>query len=112
MFANLVPKTGNEFGAYVLMGDLDIQGYKEMTLPFDGEHALEAVQEEVNTKKNYQTVVDNSPVGESRATGVVRHGLGMRLGMRISCKHPVVCCSIEHAGDDLSKYWVGENGKT
>ena len=43
---------------------------------------------------------------------VVRHGLEKRLGMKISGKHPVVCWLIEHASDLLSKYQVGEDGKT
>ena len=70
--------------------------------------------------------MENSPVGDSRANGaaervveaveeqvrVVRHGLEMRLRMKISGKHPVVCWLLEHADDLLSKYQVGEDCKT
>ena len=73
IFANLAPKKGktHEFGADAMMVGLERQGYKEMILLFDGEHALKAVQEDVNAKRNYQTIVYNSPVGDSRANGAL-----------------------------------------
>ena len=128
IFAHMVPKKGitHEFGADAMIEDLEKLGYKEMILRCDGEPALKAVQEEVKARRNYQTIMENSPVGDSRANGaaeravqaveeqvrVVRHGLETRLGMKISGKHPFVCRLIEHAGDLLSKYQVGEDGKT
>ena len=86
-------------------------GYKKMILRCDGEPALKAVQEEVKARRNYQTIVEHSPVVESGANGaahravqvvevrvrVVRHGLETRLGMKISGQHPFGCWLIEHA---------------
>ena len=128
IFAHMVPKKGftHEFGADAVIEDFEKLGFQEMILRCDGEPALKAVQEEVKARRNYQTIMENSPVGDSRAYGaaeravqaveeqvrVVRHGLEMRLGMKISGKHPVVCWLNEHAGDLLSKYQVGEDGKT
>ena len=128
IFDHMVPKKGftHEFGADAVIEDFEKLGFQEMILRCDGEPALKAVQEEVKARRNYQTIMENSPVGDSRAYGaaecavqaveeqvrVVRHGLEMRLGMKISGKHPVVCWLNEHAGDLLSKYQVGEDGKT
>ena len=123
IFAHMVPKSGltHEFGAGAMVEDLEKLGYKDMILRRDGELALKAVQEEVKARRNYQTIVENSPVGDSRANGaaeravqaveeqvgVVRHGLEMRLSILVCGKHPVMSCLIEHAGDLLSEYQVG-----
>ena len=128
IFAHMVSKKGitHEFGADAMIEDLEKLGYKEVILRCDGEPALKAVQEEVKARSIYQTIMENSPAGDSRANGaaeravqaveeqvrVVRHGLEMRLGMKISGKHPFVCWLIEHASDLLLKYQVGEDGKT
>ena len=123
IFAHMLPKKGitHEFGAGAVIEDLEKLGYKEVILRCDGEPALKAVQEEVKARRNHQKIMDNSPVGDSRANGaaervvqaveeqvrVVRHGLEMRRGMKISGKRSFVCWLIEHAGDLLSKYQVG-----
>ena len=66
---------------------------------------MKAVQEEVKARRNCQTIVENSAVGDSRAKGaaeravqaveeqvkMTKHGLEMRLGVKTGAKHPVVC---------------------
>ena len=70
--------------------------------------------------------MENSPVGDSRANGaaeralqaiaeqvrVIRRGLEQRLELRLSGKHPVTAWLVERAADLLSKYHVGDDGKT
>ena len=65
-------------------------------------------------------------MGDSRANGsaeravqaigeqvrVLRRGLERRLGLKVSGKHPVMAWLVEHAADVLSKYQVGDDGRT
>ena len=43
---------------------------------------------------------------------VIRRGLEQRLELRMSGKHPVTEWLVERAADLLSKYQVGDDGKT
>ena len=95
IFAHMVPKKGitHEFGADAMIEDLVKLGYEEMIFRCDGEPALKVVQE-VKVRRNYQTIMENSPVGDSRANGaaeraaqaveeqvrVERHGLENAAG--------------------------------
>ena len=92
----------------------------------DGDPALKSVQEEVKRRRTESTVLENSPVGDSRANGsaeravqaigeqvrVLRRGLERRLGLKVSGKHPVMAWLVEHAADVLSKNQVGGDGRT
>ena len=100
IFAHMVPKKGktHEFGADAMIEDLEKLGYKEVIFRCDGEPALKAVQVEVKARRNYQTIMENSPVGDSRADGaaegavqaveeqvrVVRHRLEMRWARKLA----------------------------
>ena len=128
VFAHVVPRKGmtHEYGAKIMVSDLGRLGYHEIILKCDGEPALRSVQEEVKHRREAPTILENSPVGDSRANGaaeraiqaveeqvrVIKNGLETRIGMKISGKHPVTFWLIEHAADLLTKYAVGEDGKT
>ena len=43
---------------------------------------------------------------------VMRHALERRLNMKISGKHPVVTWLVERSADMISKYLVGQDGRT
>ena len=106
--------------------DIDKLGYKEIILKSDGEPALKSVQEEVKRRRNDPTILENSAPGDSRANGaaeravqalgehvrVLRAGLQGRLDMVIRGSHPVMTWLVQHAADCISKYQVGEDGKT
>ena len=128
LFAHVVPKKGftHEHGAAEMIKDIVKLGYKEVVLKCDGEAALKSIQDEVRRQRAEPTILENSPVGDSRANGaaeravqalgeqvrVLRRGLEQRLGLRLSGKHPVTAWLVEHAADLLSKYQVGNDGKT
>lgn len=66
------------------------------------------------------TILDNSGVGDKRATGgleglgtrVLRHGLEARLGVRLKGSHPWATWLLEQAADALSKYETRVDGRT
>ena len=109
-----------------MIKDLKKLGYSEVILKCDGEPALKSVQEEVKRKRPEPTILENSPVGDSRSNGaaeravqaigeqvrVLRRGLEQRLGLKLSGKHPVTSWLVEHAADLLSRYQVGDDGRT
>ena len=99
VFARAVPKKGftHEHGAAEMVKDIKKLGYSEMILKCDGEPALKSVQEEVKRRRSEQTILENSPVGDSRSNGVaeravqaigehvrvLRRGLEQRLGVKL-----------------------------
>ena len=88
--------------------------------------ALKNVQAEVKRRRSEQTIVENSVPGDSKTNGaaeravkalgeqvrVLRAGLQGRLEMVVRTSHPMLTWLIQHAADCLSKYQVGEDGKT
>ena len=71
IFAHVVPKKGfsHEHGATELIKDIAKLGYNEIILKCDGEPALKTIQEEVRRQRSEKTILENSPVGDSRANG-------------------------------------------
>ena len=128
IFAHVVPKKGftHEHGAQEMIKDIKKLGYSEVILKCDGEPALKSVQEEVKRRREDPTILENSPVGDSRSNGVaeravqalgeqvrvLRRGLEQRLGVKLSGKHPVTAWLVEHSAELLSRYLVGEDGRT
>ena len=76
--------------------------------------------------RDKETVLENSPVGDSKANGVaeravqafgeqfrvIREGLQQRLQVRIPGNHPLTSWMTEHSADLLNKYQCGEDGRT
>ena len=128
IFAHVVPRKGmsHEYGAVAMTNDLERLGYNEVILKCDNEPALRNVQEEVKARRTQSTLLENSPVGDSRSNGaaeravqavqeqvrVLRHGLEQRLGAKVSTHHPVMAWLVMHAADLISKFQVGSDGKT
>ena len=108
------------------LADLRLLVYNEVILKCDGEPALKAVQEEVKRRFEGTAICENSPVGDSRANGaaernvqavgemirVVRRGLEDRVGASLPGKHAVTAWLVEHVGDLISRYQVGDDGRT
>ena len=127
-FSHVVPRKGlaSQHGANVMLEDLKKLGYGTVLLKCDGEPALKAVQEEVARVREGQTLLENSPAGDSQANGAaeravqsvgeqvraIRAGLEQRLGAQIPGAHPLTCWIVEHASDLLNKFLKGDDGKT
>ena len=84
------------------------------------------MQHEVVKRRQAETLIENSPAGDSQANGVaeravqsvaqhvrvMRHGLQQKLGAVVPGPHPVTCWLVEHVADLLNKYQQGEDGRT
>ena len=128
ILANVVPRKCmiHEHGDKSMLDDLEKLGYKEIILKCDGEPALKNVQSEVQRRRGPQTLVENSVPGDSKTNGaaeravkavgeqvrVLRAGLQARLGMVVRTSHLMLTWLFQHAAHCLSKYQVGEDGKT
>ena len=128
IFAHMVPRKGliSMHGAEEMIKDIAKLGHREVILKSDNEPALRSVQEEVKRRREDPTILENSPVGDSRSNGaaeravqavgeqvrVLRKAFEERVGYRLVAGHPVLAWLIEHAGDLLSKYVVGDDGRT
>ena len=92
----------------------------------DQEKALEAVARAVKVKREHPTLLQNSPKGESQSNGAAENavqqvedqvrcmklGLEDRLRRNIPTNHPLVAWVVQYAGDLLSTYLIGHDGKT
>ena len=128
VFSRVVPRKGvvHDQSATQLLADLQLLGYSEVILKCDGEPALKAVQEKVNRHFEGTAGCENNPVGDSRATGaaertvqavgelirVIWRGLEDRVGASLPGKHVVTAWLVEHVGDLISHYQVGDDGRT
>ena len=77
IFAQTAPQNSvtREFGASARFEECEKRGYKEMILRRDGEFALNALPDEVKARRDYQTVVANSPAGDRRANGATERAV-------------------------------------
>ena len=128
LFAHHVPRKGmaSEHGAEELIKDLSRLGHAKVILKSDQEPALVAIQKEVARRREKETILENSPKGDSKANGVaeravqafaeqfrvVRAALQQRLGAKIPGNHCLTSWMTEHAADLLNKYHVGVDGRT
>ena len=126
MSAHHVPKKGmsNVHGAREIIKDVEKLGYDKIIVRSDGEAALKSIQAEVARIREKETVLENSPAGDSKANGVaeravqafgeqfrvIREGLQQRLQMRTPGNHPLTSWMTEHSADFLNKYQCGEDG--
>jgi len=128
IFAHAVPRKGlmDDHGVGEIILDLEKLGMKQITLKCDGESALKHIQEEVRRRRSDETILENSPVGDSRANGIaeravqsivglirtLKSALENRTGLKFQSGHPVVPWLVEHASDIYNKFHMGSDGKT
>ena len=124
MFAHHVPKKGmsNVHGVREIIKDVEKFGYDKIILRIDGEAALKSIQAEVARIREKETVLENSPVGDSNGVAeravqafgeqfrVIREGLQQRLQVRIPGNHPLTSWMTEHSADLLNKCQCGRWG--
>ena len=116
----------HEHGAKEIIKDITKIGYKKIVIKGDNEPAIHSLQEEVRVRREDETVIENSPVGQSQSNGVaeravqaageqlrtIKLGLENRLKIRLPATHPVVAWMANHGADVLNKLAVGPDGKT
>ena len=128
LFAHVVPRKGlvANHGVTQLMKDIDRLGHKKVCLKCDGEPALVAIQDEVKKQRIDETLVENSPAGDSCANGiaeravqsvaeqirVLRASLETKINAKLPGTHAVTTWLVEHCADLLNKYQLGDDGRT
>jgi len=128
IFAHVVPRKGlaDDFGVGEIILDLEKLGLKRVILKCDGEPARKHIQEEVHRRRSEETILENSPVGDSRSNGkaeravqsivglvrTLKNALENRTGLKFTCDHSVIPWLVEHASDIYNKFHVGGDGKT
>ena len=77
IFAHVVPRKGmiSQHGADAMEKDIEKLGYKEIILKSDGEPAIKSVQEEVKRRRGDNTILENSPPGDSRSNGAAERAV-------------------------------------
>ena len=133
-YASWVPSKGATEGWIIkrLIMFIDGLGYPEVILKSDQEPAIEAVQEAVKMQRKQSTILDNSPVGESRSTGLTEKTVQEVTGMirtyldqaeiklsadkkeedKTLINGPLIAWLVEHAATAITRAKVGIDGKT
>jgi hypothetical protein len=128
LLAHAVPRKGfaHVHGAEQLIRDIEELGCKKVILKADNEPATHALQEEVKKQRQDETLLENSPVGESQSNGVaeravqaagehirvVKLALESKVGIRFPAVRPIMSWIAKHAADMMNKFHVGPDGKT
>ena len=128
LLAHAVPRKGvaHVHGAEQLIRDIEELGYKKVIIKADNEPAMHALQEEVKKQRQDETLIENSPVGESQSNGVaeravqaagehirvVKLALENKVGIRFPAVRPIMSWIAKHAADMINKFHVGPDGKT
>jgi hypothetical protein len=123
LFVHAVPRKGmtHEHGAREICKDITKIGYKKIVIKGDNEPAIHSLQEEIRSKREDDTVIENSPVGQSQSNGVaeravqaageqlrtIKLALENRLNVGLPATHPVVAWMANHGADILNKLAVG-----
>jgi hypothetical protein len=106
LLVRAVPRKGlaHVHGAEQLIRDIGELGYKKVILKADNEPATHALREEIKKQRREETLLENSPVGESESNGVaeravqaagehirvVKLALESKLGIRFPAVRPIV----------------------
>jgi hypothetical protein len=128
ILVHAVPRKGlaHVHGAEQLIRDIEESEYKKVTLKADNEPATHALQEEVKKQRQDETLLENSPVGESQSNGVaeravqaagehirvVKLALESKVGIRFPAVRPIMSWIAKHAAHMINMFHVGPDGKT
>jgi thiol-disulfide isomerase/thioredoxin len=128
LLVHAVPRKGlaHVHGAEQLIRDVEELGCKKFILKADNEPATHALQEELKKQQQDETLLGNSPVGESQSNGlaeravqaagghirVVKLALESSVGIRFPAIRPIMSWIAKHAADMIDKFHVGPDGKT
>jgi hypothetical protein len=128
LLVHAVPRKGlaHVHGAEQLIRDIEELGSKKVILKADNEPATHTLQEERKKQRQEETLLENSPVGESQSNGtaeraaqaagehirVVKLALESKVGIRFPAIRPIVSWIAKRAADMINKFHVGPDGKT
>ena len=118
-----------EYSAYLVnavLRDIEHMGHKKMVFKTDQESAMVALQERIRQSRSDPTVLENSPVEQSQANGVVEKAVqeieGMvrtlvsaleeRIRWRIPHDSPIMGWIVEYAAVLINLFRVGRDHKT
>ena len=127
-FAHVVPSKGaaNDWVVRRVVEDIEKLGHTDIVLKSDGEPAIREVQDKIRLRREFRTVVENSPVKDSQANGFIERANGLvkeqvttlkdaldtRLGEKVPPQSAVLTWLVEYSATLLSRYAVGKDGKT
>ena len=143
IFAHVVPKKGGgmEWLAKKVVSDIEAMGYGRIILKSDQEVSITELQselkyererlmkevgEKVKMIRNAITILENSPVGESKANGDIENAIQQLQGqvrtikdqvqfhakVKIPVAHPLLAWLIPFASLTITRYSVGSDGRT
>ena len=129
IFGHVVPMKGADVGwaSSQVQRDLVKLGiHGKVTLKSDQELALVDLLNHVASERKGETLLEAAPRGDSAGNGlieravqalegqmrVLKGALEKKVGERLSVAHPMFPWLVEHAGDVLTKFLVGEDGRT
>ena len=106
--------------------DIESVGIRKVILKSDQEPAIIALKTAIISLREHETIPENSPVGESKANGMVENAirqvfaqirtlkdaLGCRVGKRIPPDSNILLWMIEYASVLLNRFPVGRDGLT
>ena len=123
----LLSKGVHEYSVQVLIADIKQTGQKRFIFQSDQEPAILALKTEVmNRLQGYEPIPQESPIGDHQANGDVENAV-RELGKQIRTiksfveakyqielgpRHPLLSWLIPYAGQLLSRFQVGTNGRT
>ena len=127
--AHVVPKKGTGGGWIVqqYLRDLKKQGLRgKVVLRSDGEPAIVDLLNRVADIRMGETLIENSPVGDSRANGeaeravqsvqkqtrTIKLATERNFACKLSVEHPCFPWMVEHCADLLDKFVVSKDGRT
>ena len=128
--AHVVPYKGGDvqWVTEQVVKDLEKIGLRDhLVLRSDQEPALKAAMSEIAAlRRGVRTILESSPVGDSKGNGlaeravqsmeemvrVLKLSLEARVRGHVSVTHKIFAWLVEHAADILNKYVVGTDGRT
>ena len=101
-------------------------GYKKIINKSDGEHSIVALKEKAAKEAGIESISKEAPRGDHQANGmieaavreikaqvrVMKSSLEEKLQMKLGDKHPLLAWLPRHAADLISRYKVGQDGRT
>ena len=117
---------GHEWAVKQLLNFIKRMGHAKCIIKTDQETALVNLIEAVIKGREHATISEYSPVKESQSNGIaekavqsceemtrtIKIGLERRMNRKLPTEHPVMKWLVSHAGDTVTRFQVGTDGKT
>jgi len=105
---------------------LDEWGRADIALKSDGEPAIKDLERAIKMRRGEDTQLEEAPRGEHQANGEVERAVGeiagmvrtlkveleKRIGEKIATMRPIVKWMVEYSGAMVTRFRIGEDGKT